>query len=165
MLLEIYHHSNYGINFRSGLDDYVTASFQWDAKNLSIEEVKPEVDGLGVRPIAVKRRDGYWDATFKLPPGLAAGWHSASLRIGSSGRSNVRRLAVNMPVVADHVEIRAVCDGQTWKQNEIDSRKGNVVAMWIAGLPENADMNNVRAFLDGEAHPGPVCGAREWERS
>jgi len=153
VLLEIYHHTNFGINFRTGLDDYITASFQCDAQSLSIEDVKPEVGGFGVRPVAVKRRADYWDATFKLPPGLAPGWHQACMRIGAGGRSNVRPLAVNMPVVAGNVEIRAVCDGQTWKQNEIDSRRGNVISMWIAGLPENADMNNVRAFLDGKPIP------------
>ncbi len=149
VLLEIGHHANFGINFRSALDDHVTASFHCDAKNLRIDDVKPEVDAFGVRPIAVKRQNGYWDATFKLPPGLTPGWHQVCVRIGSSGRSNTRALAVDLPVVAEDVEIRGVCDGQTWKQNELDLRHGNVIAMWIAGLPENADMNNVRVFADG----------------
>ena len=153
VLLEIYHHSNYGINFRAILDEYVTASFQWDAQSLSIEDVKPEIGGFGVRPIAVKRRDDYWDATFKLAPGLAPGWHQASIRIGAGGRSNARPLAIDMPLAAGHISIHGVSDGQTWKQNEIDSRRGNVIAMWLAGLPENADMNNVRAFLDGKRIP------------
>ena len=153
VLLEIYHHTNFGINFRTGLDDYITASFQWDAQSLSIDDVRPEVDAFGVRPIALKRRTDYWDTTFKLPPGLAAGWHQACVRVGSCGRSNVRTLALDIPVVADRLTIRGVSDGQTWKQNEIDSRKGNVVAMWVAGLPENADKNNLRAFLDGRRIP------------
>jgi len=62
-------------------------------------------------------------------------------------------LALDIPAVAGHVAILGVSDGQTWKQNEIDSRMGNVVAMWIAGLPENADLNNVHAFLDGKRIP------------
>jgi len=153
VLLEIYHHTNFGINFRSDLDDYINASFQWDAPSLSIEDVKPEVDGLGIRPITVKRRADYWDTTFKLPPGLAPGWHQACIRVASCGRSNVRLLAVDLPIVAGSLAIQSICDGKTWKRDELDLRQADSVAMWIAGLPENADKNNLRAFLDGRRIP------------
>ena len=152
-LLEICHHANFGLNFRSSVDDYVTASFRCGAANLNLDDVKPEVGGFGVRPIAVKRQNGYWDATFKLPPGLTPGWHDVTVRTESGGRSNPRPLAVDLPIVANRIEIRAICDGKTWNQNELDLSKGNVISMWIAGLPDNADINNVRGFLDDRRIP------------
>lgn len=40
-------------------------------------------------------------------------------------------------------------DGTTWKPGELDTAKGSVISFWIEGLPENADLNNVKATLGG----------------
>ena len=152
-LVDVFHSTNFGINFRSSLDEYATATFQWDAERLTLEDVKPEVETFGVRPGSLTHRNGYWEANFKVPPGLASGWHEARIRVGSSGRSNALLIAVDLPVMTSRIAIPGISDGKTWKPNELDLRQGNVVSMWIAGLPENADLNNVRAFLDGRRIP------------
>jgi tRNA (mo5U34)-methyltransferase len=149
-LREVFHHTNFGINFGSRLDEYIVAWFESESRSLGIDDVKPETGGFGVRPIAVDRRDEQWQATFKLPPGLKPGWHDVTIRTGSSGRSNARPIAVDMPAVSGSVAIRSLCDGKTWKPDEIDLSQGDSIAMWVAGLPENADKSNVRVFLDGK---------------
>ncbi|MGD0435880.1 MAG: methyltransferase domain-containing protein [Bryobacteraceae bacterium] len=150
VLRDVFHHTNFGINFRSDADDYLVVSFESQAKRLGIGDVKPEAGGFGVRPIEVARRDEQWQAKFKLPPGLKSGWQDVTVRTGSSGRSGALRIAADMPAPVDTLVIGSVCDGKTWKPNEIDLNQGDSIAIWIAGLPENADKNNVRAFLDGK---------------
>ena len=145
-----FHFQNFGINFRTDLDDYISAMFQWDAPQLGIADVKPEVDGFGIQPISVERKHGGWLANFKLPPGLDRGWHEAVVRAGASGPSNPYRIAVDMPALADSIEIRSICDSQTWKPSEVDLNGGDAIALWVDGLPENADRNNVRVYLDGK---------------
>ena len=43
-----------------------------------------------------------------------------------------------------------VCDGTTWKKGELDAGQGSVISFWLEGLPENADLNNVKARLGGQ---------------
>jgi hypothetical protein len=91
---------------------------------------------------------GAWQANFKLPPGLAAGWHEVSMRIKNSAPSNTRRVAIDTPMASSTPIIAGLCDGTTWKPGQLDLSSG-VLALWVAGLPENADCHNVRVFLDG----------------
>ena len=41
----------------------------------------------------------------------------------------------------------------TWRPHEVhgelDTAKGSVISFWLEGLPENADLNNVKATLAG----------------
>ena len=40
--------------------------------------------------------------------------------------------------------IREVCDGTTWKRDQISSLRA---ACWVGGLPDNCDRANIRAWL------------------
>ena len=149
VLIAADHNRNYGINFKSDGDDYVSYWFASDAQSLTLEQVYPEVDGYGVRPISVtKLPDGRWQCNFLLPPGLPPGWHSVRLRQCDSGASNTKRIAVDMPVVADRIAICAAADGLSFEPDIVRLESGGYLSLWVSGLPENADRNNVRVFLD-----------------
>lgn len=147
-LLSAYHNMNYGINFESRFDEYVTCSFRSPAKNLKREDVKPEAGGFGVIPIRVEKTgDETWHAHFKLPLGLTPGWHEVRVRIGNSAPSKAKRIAVDLAPNVASIAITAVADGTSWKANQLDLSAGDVVAIWVEGLPENSDVNNVKAYL------------------
>ena len=58
-------------------------------------------------------------------------------------------MALDMPLATSRVRLRDVCDGTTWKPGELDTAKGSAISFWLEGLPENADLNNVKATLGG----------------
>jgi uncharacterized protein (TIGR03437 family) len=64
--------------------------------------------------------------------------------------SQVRRIVVDLPLIDSTPAITGVCDGSTWEPNRLDLARGDVLSVWAAGLPENADTNNVRAAVNGE---------------
>jgi tRNA (mo5U34)-methyltransferase len=152
-LLAEAHAVNFGINFQSRCDEYVCCPFAWPASHLELDDVQPEVRGYGVRPLHLDRIDGdHWQATFKLPPGLDPGWHDVRLRTSGSGYSNSLRIAVDMPARTDRLIITGICDGVTWRPGEVALREGNsnFLSLWIDGLGENADCNNVRVRVGGK---------------
>lgn len=149
-MLDAFDNRTGGINFKSASDSYLTAFFDWPAENLGRDEVKPEVCGYGVRPLDVwKYGDGRWQAEFKLPPGLASGWQELRVRIEDSQPSNALRIAIDVPFAPGAIRMTGVCDGVTWAPNKIDLQKGEALSLWIGGLPENADRDNVRVYLSG----------------
>jgi hypothetical protein len=149
-LIDIFHHTNFGINFYTKYDEYLSAFFQPPEGEATIESVEPRVGEYGVRPIYVsKLESGAWQANFKLPPGLTPGWHDVATGVNGA-ISNSRRIAVDLPVPAAELRITGASDGKTWERGALDLGKGSILSAWVAGLPENADRNNVRAFLGGE---------------
>jgi tRNA (mo5U34)-methyltransferase len=159
------HNLSGGINFDSWRDETVTAWFSWNAEQLSLNEVRPEIGGYGVRPIHVARvGEGEWQTNFKLPPGLTPGWHEARLRIAGSHAGSAQRIAVDVPLAVGELQIEGVGDGTTWVKNQLDLSRGDVLTLWAGGLPENADCGNLNVRLDGrrlpviyiEAAGGPV---------
>jgi tRNA (mo5U34)-methyltransferase len=141
---------NYGVNFSSRRDDYVTMWFKTDPGALTLDDVKPEVSGYGVRPLRVKPLEpGRWLTHFKLPPGLNPGWHETGVRIRGSAVSNTRRIAVDLPVDNYRFKIAGITDGATWRKNELDLSRGRTLVLWMKGLPEHADKANVRVLLNG----------------
>jgi tRNA (mo5U34)-methyltransferase len=152
-LLDAIHHANFGINFQTRYDEYVQALFRAPETDLTIDRVEPEVGDFGVRPVHVSRSEaGVWQASFKLPPGLAPGWHNVKVRVGGA-ISNAMRIAVDMPVADSAIRISGVCDGTSWEPGILNLSNGNTLTAWIKGLPENADRANVRASLGGERLP------------
>ncbi len=145
-LTEVFHHTNYGINFNTRLDEYIVCWFGSPHSQLAPDDVKPEVSGYGVRPINV-RKMGHWQASFKLPPGLGSGWHDVRIRVRDSDWSRGKRIAVDLPLEASLLRITGIADGQTWRPNEIDLQKGDALAIWLLGLPPNADRSNVKIAL------------------
>jgi len=141
------HMTNFGLNFRSDMDDYV-ASWFVSPLALKLDNVKPEVSGFGVRPISVTLLgDRLWQANFKLPPLPKPGWHEVRIRAFDSVPSNPQSIALDLPLVVGRVKLRDAYDAATWKPRELDTSKGSALSFWIEGLPENADLNNVRATL------------------
>jgi hypothetical protein len=147
-LTEVFHHTNYGINFGTRFDDYIVCWFDSPHSQLAPDDVKPEVSGYGVRPINV-RNMGHWQASFKLPPGLGSGWHDVRIRVRDSDWSRGKRIALDLPLEASLLRITGIADGQTWRPNEIDLQKGDALAIWLLDLPPNADRGNVKIALQG----------------
>ncbi len=154
-VLEAYHHVNFGLNFESRLDEYVSAWFDYPAKKLSLDDIQPEVGGFGVRPIHVDQPESTrWQINFKLPPGLTPGWHEVRVRVQGSRPGDAVRIAVDIPVaLAAPLEITGLADGTTWTADQLDLRHGGALSVWVAGLPENADRNNIHVTLNGTRLP------------
>jgi tRNA (mo5U34)-methyltransferase len=150
VLQSVLHAENFGLNFRSDLDSYVSIWFE-SPLALTRDNVQPEVSGFGSRPMAVTElRDHFWQVNFKLPPLPGPGWHEVRVRLAGGPRSNALRIAVDVPLIVGPVRMGDVCDGVTWKPGELDTAKGSVISFWIEGLPENADLNNMKATLAGQ---------------
>jgi tRNA (mo5U34)-methyltransferase len=149
-LTDAVHNTNDGINFSTRRDDYVSIWFRAQG-SMTLDDVRPQVDDYGVRPIHLAAADGEqrWHANFKLPPGLSPGWHNVTVRIGDTLPSNPKSIAVDVPLSVNAIKLTGLCDGQTWIQNQIELEKGHSIALWVAGLPENADRNNTRVYLAG----------------
>jgi hypothetical protein len=111
--------------------------------------VFPEVDGFGVRPLVARSsQDGASIVVFKVPPGLAPGWHEIRLRTAGSHPSTPIRIAVDFESAPGHLEITGACDGVNWQTSKVSIANG-FLSLWIAGLPENADIANVQVRVNG----------------
>jgi tRNA (mo5U34)-methyltransferase len=153
-LIDAYHHTNFGINFCTKYDEYITIFFRPpDGSEATIERTKTQVGEFGVRPYSLEKKwAGIWQANFKLPPGMTSGWHDVIVRIGGAA-SNPLRIAVDVPVPLLPIRIHGVRDGKTWEPGVLDPANGNVLSAWVSDLPENADRANVQAVLAGEQLP------------
>ncbi len=152
VLVEAAHYRNYGINFQTARDEYVSCAFDHSNRELGRHNVLPEVSGFGVQPIHVlETKPRSWLVTFKLPPGLAPGWHQVRLRLADSEFSNAQRIAVDMLPAAGPIRVVGIRDGVDWRGNEVCVRQGGqgFLSIWLAGLPDNADRNNVKVLVDG----------------
>ena len=156
VLAAVTHNRNGGINFRSNHDEFVTVWMKGDCTGLGLDDVQPEVGGFGARPFTVTAtRDDGWLANFKLPPGLAPGWHEVTVRVKNGPRSNSHKIAVDLPMrAAARPRIVGIRDGVTWEVNRLDLSRGTTLCIWVSGLAENADRNNV-ALVIGERPLAP----------
>jgi tRNA (mo5U34)-methyltransferase len=153
-LLSVLHNTNFGINFDTRRDEYLTVGFQTEERDLILPDVQPAVGGYGVRPISVKEfGGGLWHANFKLPPGLPPGWHDVGMAIRGGPPHGAFRIAIDIPVPACTPRIEGVRDGTSWVAGRLDLSSGRTLALWCAGLPENADRNNVHVVLAGTRCP------------
>ncbi len=159
-MITVAHARHYGLNFRSRGDEYVACWFQAGARMVRRPELRMEIGGFGVPCLHVHEEvTGRWMANFRLPPGLAPGWHEARLRFHDSGFSQVSRIAVDMPVYAEKITVRAVFDGVSWSEGTV--KRGGIVSFWILGLAENCDRNNVRVTIGGRKQPVDYLGRPE----
>ena len=83
-------------NFSSMSDDYATLYFTNVEDVLTCDDVMPQVGGFGSRPIHVASTGGGWQATFKIPPGLDAGWYEAALRTRDTLWSRPLRIGIDL---------------------------------------------------------------------
>ena len=163
-LVRALHNQNAGINFDSSRDESVSAWFRWAGRELSFEDVQPQVGGYGVRPIHVAQYSAdQWQANFKLPPGLTPGWHEVRMRISGSQPGSMQPIAVDMPLPECEIRIENISDGTTWEKNRLDLSRGDVLSFWVSGLPENADCHNLCVYLNGRRSAVPYVEAHRGE--
>jgi hypothetical protein len=140
-----------GINVATGRDQYLTWWFSSTALKLTREDLMFEVDGLGCHAVSLTRYpEGNWSANTILPPGLSPGWKEARMRTTHSPFSRRVRLAVDMPAVTEKLELIAAKDGSNWIENRLESGTEAYLALWVNGLPPNADIANVAAYVSDE---------------
>lgn len=145
VLTHAVHHWNYGLNFYTTRDEYVSLWFTTNEPNLTRVTVQPEIGGFAVQSIAVAPSgEGRWLAHVKLPPGLTPGWHEARVCTPHSAWSNALRIAVDIPARTDALDIGGLCDGTTWTSGEVTLADPAFLSLWIKGLPDNTDTHNLR---------------------
>ena len=138
-LLAAVHADNFGVNFRSDRDDYVACRLD------GAPPQEPTVGGYGSHPVFTGEVEGgHWQVNFRLPPGLAPGWHE--VRVGDS---NAVEIAVDVPPEGGELRIDNVSDGVNWEQGRM-SLANEFLSIWVDRLPRNADVHNVKAYVDGE---------------
>ena len=120
-----------------------------DQQDVRTNDLRLEVAGFGTRAIHVQRKeDGSWAATFRLPPGLDAGWHPVRLRLADTGFSNELRIAVDIAAERPgRIIVKDVCDGKSWERGQVSIATGGFVSCWASGLPENRSALDVRLLL------------------
>jgi hypothetical protein len=141
-----------GINFSTKKsDEYMAAIFRTSRHAVTPEilrlEVNNGVDDFGAACLFVTAEGDSWRATFYLPPGLDPGWHSSRLRFHDSGFGREFRIAVDLPLAVEQIDVQEVFDGVSWTKGEVQIGERGFLSCWAGGLPENADRANVRAFL------------------
>jgi tRNA (mo5U34)-methyltransferase len=150
VLIEAVNMTNYGVNFRSRLDEYLTVLFQSPVEGLGLDDVKPTVGGFGVRPLCLKQIEPQiWLMHFRLPSQQRSGWLDVTIGVKDSYQSNARRIALDIPITPRVIKLMGAFDAITWRPDELDLGRGAALATWIEGLPENADRVTVTASLGG----------------
>ncbi len=148
-LIAVENSRSFGINFSTRKsEEYICCYFRTAREHVTKEQLRLEVDSLGAAALIVKPNEsGTWVATFRFPPGLAPGWHPVKLRFADGAFGQEFRIAVDMPIETDGIELRGVSDGITWRDGEVDVTDRGFLSCWASGLPENCDRASVRVFL------------------
>jgi tRNA (mo5U34)-methyltransferase len=144
--------------FSSANDDYVTIWFKSPRADLTAAEVFPRIGTYGSYPVFLRSTGGDgWHVNCKLPPGLAPGWHQATLRTGTSGWGNRVRIGVDLsaedlqqtpgPTGASDIRIAIVTDGRTWERNLVHDGINSCISLWVSGLPEGATKAGMAVWL------------------
>ena len=134
----------FGVNFGSRKEEYVACWFRTGRASVTRELLRLEIGPFGIPALYTKQQEDTWLANFRLPPGLTAGWHDVRLRFADTSFGAVQRIAVDLPLLVSAITIREVYDGATWKRDAITSPHA---VCWVAGLPDNCDRANIRAWL------------------
>ena len=152
----------------TGSDDYLSFWFKSGAEALTADNTFPQIGPYGSRPVHVARTeaDG-WHLNCKLPPGLLPGWHEVSLRVGDSERSNLSRLAVDVP--ADYStnppsvrpSIHLIADGNSWERYRVRTGPHTSISLWAAGLPEDVHAGMVSVLVNGISLPASFVSCED----
>jgi len=156
--------ATHGRDFSASNDDYVAIWFKSPPADLAPADVFPRIGPYGSHPVFLQNIGGDgWQVNCKLPPGLAPGWHAATVRIAGSAWANPVRIGVDLtpeqrrqrPASADAAGIRIaiVTDGKTWERNLIHTGIQSCISLWVAGLPEGAMRDDITIWLDGDDLP------------
>jgi len=144
---------DWGINFDSRSEEFLNCWFTSADEDLRREDLRVEIGGFGVHAVSLNRKGRDLLAAFLLPPGLAPGWHSVRLRTTRSLFSEALRIAVDIPIRVADIRVRGAADGLTWRENTVELNAGGHLALWIEGVAENADRNNIRVYWDQRRLP------------
>jgi tRNA (mo5U34)-methyltransferase len=145
--------------FSAWADDYVTFYFTAAETDLTCDNVYPRIGPYGSRPMYVANTGGGWQATCKIPPGLEAGWHDATLRVADSGPSGPLRIGVDIPperrtdwtVQADaDFHLASIADGRTFESGRVRVGTDTAITAWAQGL---RDFGGIRIRLNGTDLP------------
>ncbi len=145
--------------FSAWADDYVTFYFTAENDHLNCDNVFPQIGPFGSRPIYVANTGGGWQATCRLPPGLDAGWHDASLRVADSASRKPLRIGVDITEdqrkrwqarTSSDFHLASVADGKTFESGRVRVGKDTAITAWCAGRPALAD---IRIRLNGTDLP------------
>jgi len=148
LLTAIINTRNYGLNFSTSADEYMTWWFETPEENLSRDALRLEVGGFALPAMYLEGAgSNRWQVNSRVPPGLDPGWRQARLRTSTSGYSNTVRVAVDMPPRTDGLILESVCDGVSWERNQVRAVEQGFLSLWARGLAENCDRNNVRVHL------------------
>ncbi len=158
--------------FSSLSDDYVSLWFKTEERQLTCDEVFPQIGDYGSRPVIVHPTGGDgWHANCKLPTRLDPGWYEVKLRARDSAVSNSVRIGVDVgqaswPVSlgpASDLAIRLVTDGRTWDRYQVHTGVDASVSLWVAGLPDHCDRSHVRVRLNGADLPAIYVSSHDRE--
>ncbi len=150
--------------FSATNDDYVSIWFKSPIPNLTPADVFPRIGPYGSHPVFLRNTGGDgWHVNCKLPPGLAPGWHQATLRTARSQWGNSVRIGVDLSdgqrcerptsAQASGILISIVTDGKSWERNLIHTGLHSSVSLWVSGLPEDAARENIAVWLNGDDLP------------
>jgi hypothetical protein len=131
---------------------------------LTCDNVFPEIGSYGARPLwiaqtGVAQTGGGWQASCKLPPGLAAGWHTAKLRVENSRFSAPLQFGIDVALSAwqsagsSVLQITRVADGKVFEDNRVRVGDDSAISVWVAGLPANTSLADISLRLNGTDLP------------
>ena len=148
-------------NFSSQADDYATFYFTSYKTDLTCDTVMPRIGPYGARPIYVAPSGGGWQATCKIPPGLGAGWHEATLRTEHSGFAASVLIAIDLDPAdrrarrgpSSETRLTRVTDGKNFEDLRIRVGQDSAISVWAAGLPADITLPEIRLRLDGTELP------------
>lgn len=141
-------HWNGGRTFSSAKEEYVSLWCEWEGAVPELGEVWPEVDEFGVAPLAVSVGENGLQVSFRLPPGLEAGRHTARVKVGLRGWSERGELFVDLGAMDGELRLVSLQDGVTWAAGE----SGGWLTVWVDGLTAEADRGNTVVEIGGIPH-------------
>jgi tRNA (mo5U34)-methyltransferase len=150
--------------FSSANDDYVALWFKCPRTDLRPADVFPRIGPYGSHPVFLQNIGGDgWQVNCKLPPGLAPGWHPATLRITDSAWGNPVRIGVDLSAEqrracpagreVSGLRVAIVTDGKTWERNLVHTGLHSCISLWVAGLPEEAARAEIAVWLGSDELP------------
>lgn len=143
---------DYGLNFRSRREEYLTLWFHLPKSEPQITrfDLRPEVGGFGVQAISLTADADHWVVNVQLPPGLTPGRHAIRLRTKYSRSSEPCHIYVDTPPVANGLEVRGLCDALAWRKDVCVSSTGRYATLYAGGTAENTDRVNLEIFIDDQ---------------
>ncbi len=141
-------HWNGGRTFSSAKEEYISLWCEWEGAAPALGEVWPEVDEFGVAPLAVTVEQGGMQVSFRLPPGLEAGRHTARVKVGGRGWSERAELFVDLRAMEGELRLVSLQDGISWVEGE----SGGWLTVWVEGLTAEADRGNTVVEIGGIPH-------------